>query len=254
MSKDMEKAGTNVPSWMTKGIEKFSPTTGKYDRVAVVINLGEAFDAYLRTFYRRLTTAVQYKGGTLGFTPEQWSAYVYTLIDSRVHHVMREYGASAPLIYHNADAAVPVLIEKILSSIGTASVGKHTGITLVPQFDVDEKKILTRPEFREMTLELKTVMDAGSITYGDVAYERKTEGVLDMMAMQYLRNGLADVQAPPLDRMTTPGVYSHAEMAPVYAPLAFLLGLRQMQSLLGARVFYADETAFEDHLITLASA
>jgi len=253
MSKDMEKA-SNVPAWMAKGVEKFSPTTGHYDTVPVEINLGDAFEAFLQTFYRRLETSVQYKGGTLGFDYIGWKSYVYTLVDSRVHHVMREYGASAPIIHYNSDAAVPVLVEKILSSIGIAKVGKFTGITFVPSFTVEADQLLSRLQFRQMTLELKTVMEAGGITFGDVAYERKTEGVLDMMAMQYLRNGFADVQGPLFNERTSSGVYSHAEMSPAYAPLAFLLGLRQMQSLLGARVFYADESAFEEHLITLATA
>jgi hypothetical protein len=205
-------------------------------------------------FYRRLVASVQYKGGTLSFTQEQWSAYVYTLIDSRVKHTTRELGSPTPIIHYNSNAAVPVLVEKILSSIGMVKLGKNTGITLVPSFEIEADHLLTRAGFNEMTLELQTVMEAGSITYSDVAYERKQEGVADMMAMQHLRNGLADVQGGAYNHRTTAGVYAHAELQPAYAPLAFLLGLRQIQSLMGARVFYADESAFEDHLITLASA
>jgi hypothetical protein len=250
MSKDMEKGG--VPSWMAAGAEKFSPTKAKSDEVPVLINLGEAFDRYIRMYYRRLQSAVDHKGGTLGFDVVAFRKYIYTLIDSRVKHVMRYAGAPRPIVHYNTEAAVPTLVEKALTSIGRVKLDK-LGIIFVPAFEATPEELLTIQEFNELTLELQTVM-ANGFTYGDVAYDRKPEGAPDMMVMQYLHNGLADVQAPPFDRRTEPGVYSHAEYSPAFAPLAFLFGLRQMQSLLGARVFYADESAFEEHLINLAAA
>lgn len=250
MSKDMEKAG--IPAWMAQGTDKFAPSRARTDEVAVVINLGEAFDEYLRMYYRRLTAAVDHKGGRLSFSGEDFRRYIVTLLDSRVKHVMRYKGAPRPIVHHNTDAAVPTLVEKALSSIGKVKLN-DVGITLVPAFTPEEDELLSITQFNEMTMELQTVM-ANGFTYGDVAYDRKPEGAPDLMVMQYLQNGLRDVEPAPYGRRAEPGVYSHEAKSPAFAPMAFLLGLRQMQSLLGARIFYADTSAFEEHLVNLAAA
>lgn len=249
MSKDMEKA---TPAWMSDGKEKFSPVRATSDRVPVAINLGEPFERYLQMYYRRLTAAAELKGGRFSLAYETFRRYIFTLLASRVNHVNRQEGAPAPVVHYNAEAAVPSLVEKALSSIGRVTL-KESGITLVPTFVVDKELLLTRQEFSDVTLSLRMFEDLG-FQFADVAYPRNVEGTPDLMSMQFLQNGLADVQPAPYNRPTPSGVYSHAEKSPVYAPIAFILGLRQLQSLLGARVFYADEATFEEHLIVLAAA
>jgi hypothetical protein len=91
-----------------------------------------------------------------------------------------------------------------------------------------------------MTNQIKAATQNG-FEMAPEAYDRNPAGALDMMSMQYMQDGLA-------------GVYSHQKGSPAFAPLAFLFGLRQMQSLLGSRVFYADSVSLSHCLIELAAA
>lgn len=236
MSKDMEKEG--LPSWLTAGTERFAPQAIDHHDEPVEIALGEAFERYLTVYFGRLQYAVDERGGRLSVTLEEFQRYIQTLIDSRVKHVRRYLGEPAPRVHYRTPAAVPTLVEKALSSIGKVDV-PDVGITLIPTF-TPTVELLTLSEFHDVTNKLRAVM-ANGFTYGAQAYDRNEGGAPDLMVMQFLQG------APD-------GVYSHRNASPAFATLAFFFGLRQMQSLLGARVFYADSVSLLHHLIELAAA
>jgi hypothetical protein len=242
MSRDMERVGSSEPAWLTADTEMFAPKAVNHRDVLVEINLGEAFEIYIQKYFDRLRYLVTSKGGILEFDSVELSRYVETLIDSRVAYVTRDRigGGRSRVLNYNTPAAVPTLIEKVLSSIGIVELGDKTGITFVPTF-TPKLALMSKLEFHEMTQKLRPIMDMG-VTYSTVAYDRNDSGTPDLMMMQYIQGAKED------------GVMSHKPGSPVYVPIALFLGLRQLEALLGSRVYYADAESLKQHIAGLAAA
>jgi len=229
------------PAWLVDGSEEFAPVGAPHEDVMVEIDLDWVFPKFIRLVYNRLIMAVEIRGGTLSITEEEVLRYCTTLIDSRVKYCMRFRNGVPPVVDKYTPAAVPTALEKILSLIGRVKVPEY-GITFLPTFQ-PTVELMTVSEFNVTTQKLQTIMLSDGITFGEVAYDKNPEGNVDFMSMQVLRNATG-----------SPGVYSHEKMAPCYAVLAFVVGLHQINSLMGARVFYAHEQVLEEHLIRLAAA
>jgi len=160
--------------------------------------------------------------------------YIRTLIVSRVNHVNHD----RVIVYPTDPIRVPTFVHVTLQGIGYVKT-EDVGIDFTPVIDVPFDQLLDANEMAAVSNLLAPLEWAGyTLAYG---YDRDIKGSYDLMAMQYIQETLQY------------GVYGHDRSAAIaFAPVAYFLGLRQVTSLLGERIKYADEVTLSTRLRTLA--
>jgi hypothetical protein len=203
-------------------------------RVAVSINLGEPFDDWVDSYHRSAVMALSSKGGHFTLELNDFRKYVMTLICARIDYV----NAANPVVKPFLPLRVPTLVHVALQAIGEAET-EQTGVIFVPTHDFSRSDQFNQSEMIEISDRLADLEWAG-FNFAN-GYDRDSKGAYDLMAMQYLQGTIRD------------GVYSHDRSPAIaFAPVAYFLGLKQLHSLLGERVIYADEVTLNTRLKLLS--
>jgi hypothetical protein len=156
------------------------------------------------------------KGGELKLTVEEFSAYIYTLIKSRVDYVNR----SNPVVFPTELIVVPSYLSCVLSNIGRA---RHLdyGIDLMPVMAEEELPTLEKKEVIRISNHLKMLKGIG-FEYAE-GYTRATDGSFEFMAMTMIDGYVRTVSKDP---------------HPVFALLSSTLNVRGIEAVLSPRVSY----------------
>jgi len=231
MSKNQKVIDT---SFLAAGSERLVAMPDGERIVPVTINLGEAFDDWVVSYIRGAIAMVASRGGVLNVDELTFQKYVKTLIVSRVAHVNH----ARVIVYPTDPIRVPTFIHVALQGIGYVKT-EDVGIDFTPVIDVPSDELLNAAEMADVSMALAPLEWAGyTLAYG---YDRDIKGSYDLMAMQYVQETIRN------------GVYGHDRTAAIaFAPVAYFLGLRQVTSLLGERIKYADEVTLSTRLRTLA--
>lgn len=227
--------GSNTPSELQAASERLAPRPVDVQEEEVVINLGQPFEDYLSEYFQYLDATVHARGGTLGFTLEDFQKYIRTLIHSRVAWVRRERYRVHP----TDDVCIPTVVSLALAALGRVNLDE-VGIVLVPSFDAPSSELMTGAEVMSFSKLLEPLRFM-NITFAK-QYERDRRGAFDLMALQYIEN-----------HEKGSGVYAHDRSpAKAFAPVSYLLGLKQLHTLLGSRVVYGDAVSLTTALRELA--
>jgi len=224
LGKGTSKANAGeVPSQLQSVANRIVPRPVDIVEEPVTINLGVAFDTLVIEFYSYARATLLAHGGELTFTSEEYSSYVRTLIASRVNYVNKRRYVVDP----TDRIVVPTIVNMALAAIGRVEV-EGVGVIFIPAYVTQENELLTYDQMVAISNQLEPLKYMGfQFAYG---YERDRRGAFDLMSQQYVEN-----------HEKGPGVYSHNRTpSGAFSPLAFMLGLRQLHMLLGARVVYSD--------------
>jgi len=238
MSNDMGRDSRNnsgVPQELQSTAGRFVPRPVDVQEVPVLINLSQAFDDFVAEYFQFAETTLAAHGGSWNLDLDTFRKYVRTLIHSRVKWVRRERYTVHP----TDNVVVPTLISHALAAMGRVDLDE-VGIVFVPDYNPVKEEVLTADQALQVSAALKPLSFMGfSFARG---YERDRRGAFDLMALQYLEN-----------HEKGPGVYGHdRKAAQAFAPVSYLLGLRQLQTLLGTRVVYGDSVSLTTALRQLA--
>lgn len=221
-------------SFLAAGCEELVAMPVGEVRVPVLINLSEAFNDWTESYHRSAVMALSSRGGVFTITLDEFKRYILTLVCSRVDYVNNDN----PIVKPHLPLRVPTLVHVALQGIGEAET-EQTGVTFVPVHEVDRASLFPRAEMIEISDRLADLEWVG-FNFAN-GYDRDSKGAYDLMAMQYLQQTLRA------------GVYSHDRTPAIaFAPIAYFLGLKQVHSLLGERVIYADEVTLNTRLKLLS--
>jgi hypothetical protein len=234
MSKDLGKK--ELPSVLVEASRDLVARPKDVVTVDVVVDLGEAFDDYISEYHRFADSTLHAHGGELNVTLAELSAYVRTLIYSRINYVRRD----RYVVHPTTRLVVPTLVSSALASLGEVKADEF-GVILRPIAPATEVVLLDKEEMQSISNRLEVLTHFGFTLA--IGFERDRRGSLDLMVMQYLAN---EVPA---------GVYSHTRSPhPAYALVAYFLGLKQLTSLFGNRIVYGRRDDLLAHLRGLAVA
>lgn len=222
-------------SFLAAGSERLVAMPDGERIVPVTINLGEAFDDWVKTYIQTAQSHVLARGGTLFVDDIKFAMYVRTLIWSRVAYV----NGRRPVVHPTDLIRVPTFLHVALQGIGRV-LTEEVGIVFEPAIDESIDGLLTADEMIDVSSKLAPLEWVGYTMA--IGYDRDKKGSYDLMAMQYIQETIRN------------GVYGHDRTAAIaFAPVAYFLGLRQVTSLLGERIKYADEVTLSTRLRALSS-
>lgn len=224
-----------IPSELQAVAQTFVPRPAGIKVVDVSVTLGQPFEDYLKSWLRHADAIVLSHGGTFLVTEDDFSWYIRTLIRSRVRWVRGQRTAIRP----ESRLAIPTVVCLLLAGIGRVElhdVGVHWWPSLADDSDITQADLLRATR---ITTDLEILKEYGySLSLG---YEKDKRGAFDLMVQHH------DPEGDEGD-----GVYSHSrEASKELTPAAYLLGLRQLTTLLGSRVIYADAMSCEVALARL---
>jgi hypothetical protein len=232
-----DKSKKDIPSILVENSRDLVKRPQDVREVDVEVNFGRAFEDYLTEYFRHADSTLVAHGGTLDLTFEEFEMYIRTLVASRVAYIR---GDRYP-IHATSRVVVPTVVSFALGSLGIVKVDTY-GLVLIPKLS-DPGELMDEASMRRVSNKLEVLAHFGFV-FATQAYDRDKRGALDLMIMQYLT-----------DQPKGPGVYSHTlDGHPAFALIAYFFELKQLQSLLGARIIYGDELTLRSHLRGLVVA
>jgi len=230
---------SRIPTELQAAAHRITPIPIAVQDEDVTINLGHAFDDFVSEYYQRLVSSVEMGGGRFQLELVDFRKYIATLVASRVDYVRGRTYTVAP----RDSILVPTLVNLALAGIGKVVIDE-VGITLVPEHGVKKENQLSYLEMDTISKKLELFRHTMSFTFSR-GYELDKRGAFDLMALQYIE-GSKEVA-------TLDGVYAHNKQpSAAYAPVSYFLGLKQLHTLLGARIMYADSVTLMTSLRSLA--
>lgn len=231
----MSKNGKTIDtSFLAAGSEGLVAMPDGEAIVQVQINLEQAFEDWITNFYETAEATVAASGGQFLLTIEEFRLYVRTLIASRIDFVNSRRAIVGP----TEEVRVPTFLHVTLQALGKVE-SEEMGVWLIPVYDETMGPLLSLDEVLSISNRLAPLEWVGyQMARG---YDRDKRGAFDLMAMQFILDGVRR------------GVYTHDPKAQtVFAPVAYFLGLQQLQVLLGQRIKVVGDLTVKTRLRALA--
>lgn len=191
---------------------------------------GNLFNKYVSIEQKALEYAISRKGQQSSYTDDllrKFPDYCKALVASRVDYVL----GGRPVVKPMDHVMVPSFLMNIIMQIGEV-MDLSTGIRLLPE-EVDTPSI-SLDEMREISMLLESIREYE----GGFGYPKDKSGSWEFMTMWLV--------GTQLQRFS-------ADAHPVYALMASVIGLKQIESVLNPLVTYGDTNLFEGLLWQLTS-
>lgn len=218
-------------SFLAAGSEGLVAMPDGEPTVEVRIRLLQPYIDWCESFFETANASVLMAGGRLDVTLEEFLAYVKTLVAARVDYVRGRRAVVGP----TEIVRVPTFIHVTLQGIGEV-FSEDQYLWLIPEHDILLEEMLSPEQMISVSNRLSPLDFVGyQMAMG---YDRDKRGAYDLMAMHYI-----------IERA---GVYSHdAEVELAFAPVAYFLGLQQVQVLMGERIRVAEDVTLKTRLRAL---
>lgn len=201
----------------------------------VEVGLGaqsSVFETYTNEMYNSLLVSTATRGGTIGFTVDEFRVYLLTLLKSRIDYV----NGRRPQIHPLDHIAIPAFYSVALKQIGLVSRPAE-GLQLVPSWQGTGNSTLETSQMRLISAQLEVMEDFGfTFAYG---YDRDRLGSDAFMTLELLRNVVEGTQ--------TFGqvVGDTSPRHPVYAVFAAMFANSGLTAVLNGRRRYGNEQLFQ---------